>query len=647
MGIFLKISGIIIALIVIVIVAATQLISTDDIVNQVSDKVEQATGRTLSVDGEKKLSVFPSLSIVLNDVRFSNAKYGSRPNMATVDALNIHIPWLSIFSGELSIDKFVIVNPDILLETMADEKVNWQFSMTENSTGKSSTPKKIDEKNADIVLPEGFDVSLGQVEIQGGKLTLVDHKHKTTKIVEQLNLAVLLPSLRQTLTVSGSVRYMAKDFELESKITTPANAINNQPFSVKLALMSDLVNVNYKGEIQKQGQDIKGKLSVAGDSVKDILAWQNMPLKAKEEAFNQFTLASTMHFSNNKLTLNDISVQLDKLVFNGSSSITLTDLIAINANIDLGSLNLNPYIPENTTTKPTTPEDDTKSEPLVWDDTEIDLSALGLVDADIAIKSTELFVREIKLGKNKLDIKLRQGKATIKLLEFQAYQGQGSGTIEVSTNRKPYQISSQFNLVNINAEPLLTDAAGFDKLMGKGKLVWNISTTGLSQKDFINQLDGELSFSFVDGAVKGVNLAAIAKSANSIMTGNLSGVSLDSDFSNAEKTDFAALTGTFKITKGVANTNNISLHNPFIRVSGIGDVDLPQTKLKMHIVTEMVASVEGQAAQETSSGVKIPIKITGPFHKIKIRPDVSAEAKDKLKEKVKDKLKDKLNKLFG
>jgi AsmA protein len=351
-----------------------------------------------------------------------------------------------------------------------------------------------------------------------------------------------------------------------------------------------------------------------------------------------------MHFANSKLSLNGIAMALDKLAFTGSSTITLSEPLMVKADIDLGALNLNPYLPETEQAKV---EKEAKNEPLVWDDSEIDLSSLALINADLAIKSSELRVREIKLGENNLAIKLQKGKATIDLLNFKAYEGEGSGTIQVLANKKPYQVNSKFLLENINAEPLLTDAAGFDKLMGKGQLAWDLSTIGLSQKSFIEQLNGELSFSFVDGAIKGVNLAAVAKSANNIMTGNLAAVSLDSDFSNAEKTDFAALTGTFKITKGLANTNNISLLNPFIRVSGAGDIDLPQTKMKMQIVTEMVASVEGQAAQEASSGIKIPIKISGPFHQIKIRPDVSAEAKDKLKEKVKDKVKDKLKKLFG
>ena len=650
MKIFLKIIVIIIAIMAILIVAATQLVSTEDIVKQVSVKVEESTGRALSVDGEAQLSVFPSLSLELNKVRFANAPNGSKPEMATLEQLNIHIPWLSIFSGELIVDKFVLVNPDIFLETSAKGKANWEFEVAGNNiTDKDVAASESQKKKSGTALPENFDISLGQVEIQGGKLTMINHQNNTTQIIDQLNLAVLLPSLKQTLQVTGSVRYMEKVFELESSVTTLAEAINNQPFTVKLALESELAQVNYEGKIKKQGQDISGKLLISGDSVKQLLQWQNMPLAAKDEAFNQFSLASTMHFVKNKLTLNDIAVELDKLAFTGSSSITLSEPLAVTANLDLGILDLNPYMPASTDTEQTaTKEQSTKeAQPLVWDETELDLSVIGLINADIAIQSSQLLVQDITLGENKLTVKTHNGNATVKLLDFQGYEGQGSGSIIVAANKKPYKITTNFDLEKINAEPLFTDAVGFDKLLGKGQLGWQLSTQGRSQKDFINGLNGKLSFSFIDGAIKGVNLAAIAKSANNIMSGNLAAVSLDRDFSHAEKTDFAALTASFNVVNGVANTDNLSLENPFIRVSGKGDIDLPKTNIKMQILTKMVASVEGQAAQDKSSGVKIPIKISGPFHKIKVRPDVSSEAKEKLKDKAKEKLKGKLNKLFG
>lgn len=648
MNIFLKSFAIIMLIIVLLIVVATQLISTEDIVNQVSTNVEQSTGRVLTVNGEQSLSVFPSLTLALNDVNFSNVAGGSKPNMASINELLIHIPWFSVFSGELAIEKFVINDPNILLEKSVDGSVNWQFSTmanTDHDTEKDTKTSPTNDKP--VTLPDGFDISLGQVEINGGKLTFIDHQSKETKIIDQLDLAITMPSLRQALNLSGSVRYMAQTLELESIITSPAKAINNQPFAVELNLTSALVKLNYQGEVVQQGEELNGKLSLSGDSVKALLNWQNIALVAKDEAFNKFSLSTNMGFANNKLTLNKLKVSLDELEFNGSTAITLSEPLNISSTIDLGILDLNPYLPEPSSEVETTPTDDQVSQPIVWDNTELDLSVLRSINANISIKSSQLLVRDIKLGKNELALMLNKGVADVQLKSFQGYEGNGSGAIKLNANKKPYQITTKFDLANINAEPLLTDAVGFDKLIGKGQLAWDLSTQGISQREFIKQLNGHLDISFIDGAVKGVNLAAIAKSASNIMQGNLSAVSLDSDFSNADKTDFAALTGKFTLTNGVATTDNLSLNNPFIRISGTGDINLPETKVNLQIKSKVVASTQGQAAEATDSGIVIPIKITGPFHDIKIRPDVSSGAKDKVKDKIKDKVKDKLKGLFG
>lgn len=648
MNIFLKSFAIIMLIIVLLIVVATQLISTEDIVNQVSTNVEQSTGRVLTVNGEQSLSVFPSLTLALNDVNFSNVAGGSKPNMASINELLIHIPWFSVFSGELAIEKFVINDPNILLEKSVDGSVNWQFSTMANTNHDTEKDTKTSPTNdKPVTLPDGFDISLGQVEINGGKLTFIDHQSKETKIIDQLDLAITMPSLRQALNLSGSVRYMAQTLELESIITSPAKAINNQPFAVELNLTSALVKLNYQGEVVQQGEELNGKLSLSGDSVKALLNWQNIALVAKDEAFNKFSLSTNMGFANNKLTLNKLKVSLDELEFNGSTAITLSEPLNISSTIDLGILDLNPYLPEPSSEVETTPTDDQVSQPIVWDNTELDLSVLRSLNANISIKSSQLLIRDIKLGKNELALVLNKGVADVHLKSFQGYEGNGSGVIKLNANKKPYQISTKFDLANINAEPLLTDAAGFDKLIGKGQLAWDLSTQGISQREFIKQLNGHLDISFIDGAVKGVNLAAIAKSASNIMQGNLSAVSLDSDFSNADKTDFAALTGKFTLTNGVATTDNLSLNNPFIRISGTGDINLPETKVNLQIKSKVVASTQGQASEATDSGIVIPIKITGPFHDIKIRPDVSSGAKDKLKDKVKDKVKDKLKGLFG
>ena len=97
-----KVIGVILILLIALIVAAPFLIPTDAIFNKVSEQVEQTTGRSLTIQGDKSLSVFPSLKLELNDVHFANMQTGSRPDMASMQQLAIHIPWFSLFQNVFS-----------------------------------------------------------------------------------------------------------------------------------------------------------------------------------------------------------------------------------------------------------------------------------------------------------------------------------------------------------------------------------------------------------------------------------------------------------------------------------------------------------------------------------------------------------------
>ena len=57
-------------------------------------------------------------------------------------------------------------------------------------------------------------------------------------------------------------------------------------------------------------------------------------------------LRTNIGFANNKLTLDQLIVSLDALEFKGTTSIALTTPLNITSKIDLGLLDLNPYLPE-------------------------------------------------------------------------------------------------------------------------------------------------------------------------------------------------------------------------------------------------------------------------------------------------------------
>ena len=652
----LKIFGVILLLCIALIVAAPFLIPTDTIFNKVSEEVQKTTGRTLTINGDKTLSVFPALKLELNDVHFANMQTGSRADMASMQQLAVHIPWFSLFGGEFKLDKFVINEPDILLETDKNGKANWQLF-----DAVAEQPTEQTEPGEAIKLPASFDIELGEVAIYGGTFTYLDGQTGAKQQISDLELAILLPSLRKTLEVKGGVTYMQERFELDVKLDTPAKAIEGQAFNVSQNLDSRLVELTFNGSIAKQGQDIKGQLALNGESVKNIAKWQGVDLNAKDNAFNAFSVNGKMHLLGEKFNLEELTATLDELQIKGKSEISLGNRLAINANVDLGMLDLNPYLPDAVAKKEQPTEGDSKpAEPIVWDDTQIDLSALKAQDANVVIRSSGLIANDIKLGANQFTVALNKGVAKLSLDSFSAYEGAGKGVITIDAQNAPYKIATNFNLTDINAQPLLTDATGFDKVLGRGSLNWNLSTAGQSQKSFIDALNGKLAFEFADGAVKGANIAEMVRKGKEIISGNFGAASegLDTGFEEAEQTDFSALTGSFNFIKGVGRNTDLSLISPLIRISGEGDVDLPLTKVDYRLVTGIVDSIEGQGTTDDSTGFKIPLRIKGPFHDVAIKLDVSNalkdeakkkldDAKEKAKEKAKDKVKDKLKGLFG
>ena len=90
----------------------------------------------------------------------------------------------------------------------------------------------------------------------------------------------------------------------------------------------------------------------------------------------------------------------------------------------------------------------------------------------------------------------------------------------------------------------------------------------------------------------------------------------------AEKTDFATLGASFKIAKGQAQTADLRLAGPLVRMTGAGTVDLPGKTLKFRVDPQLVASLEGQGGKTDLQGLGVPIMIAGPWAKPSIYPDI-------------------------
>ena len=125
-----KATKIILALVAIIValaLAAPFFIPTDVYKTQIIAAVERSTGRTLTIEGDISLKLFPTAEFVAEDVTLSNAQGATDPLMAEMEALTIGVNTMGLLSRNIEITKFILRKPTLSLEVMKSEKANWEF----------------------------------------------------------------------------------------------------------------------------------------------------------------------------------------------------------------------------------------------------------------------------------------------------------------------------------------------------------------------------------------------------------------------------------------------------------------------------------------------------------------------------------------
>ncbi|WP_375595431.1 AsmA family protein [Algihabitans albus] len=117
-----------VALIVTALVGGYIYLSTLDFETlkaQLQGEVEKATGRQLTIDGPLDLAIGLQPAVAVDQVALSNADWGSRPQMVTLERFELELDLLSLLTGEVQVNRVVLVRPDILLETDPAGAGNW------------------------------------------------------------------------------------------------------------------------------------------------------------------------------------------------------------------------------------------------------------------------------------------------------------------------------------------------------------------------------------------------------------------------------------------------------------------------------------------------------------------------------------------
>jgi AsmA protein len=176
----------------------------------------------------------------------------------------------------------------------------------------------------------------------------------------------------------------------------------------------------------------------------------------------------------------------------------------------------------------------------------------------------------------------------------------------------------------LQALPFLTAAAGFQRLRGTAQAELSLQTQGRTQRQLVQNLSGTGRTAFHNGAIVGINLAALVRNVASAYQGGGIG--------GARETDFAELSGSFNVRNGVLTNDDLWLQAPVLRVAGRGQVNLPARTLDYRLDPKAAQTLEGQGGSREVAGLLVPVIIKGPWNAPTIAPDLTGVAQRALED---------------
>ena len=243
--------GVLFALLVTAILVMPSLVPASVYKNKIEQQISDSLGRKITINGDVKLSVFPTLSANANVVTIDNADNFSQRPFATMERLKAKVKLMPLLKKQVEITEFILIKPKFSLEKLKTGETNWTFTSKNTSKNKStiatkpSTPTifKRDGRYTDA------QMSLGVFQLTNGEIDYTDHAKNTHHVFKSVNLRITMPGMDKTVTAKGELIFNNIPMTIDTRLDTPKAFLSAQaaPFFVKLK--SELIKFNRRRKI--------------------------------------------------------------------------------------------------------------------------------------------------------------------------------------------------------------------------------------------------------------------------------------------------------------------------------------------------------------------------------------------------------------
>ncbi|RJP74637.1 MAG: AsmA family protein [Candidatus Abyssobacteria bacterium SURF_17] len=487
-------------LISVVLVAVYVVLSRYDY-NKLKPMVTQAvmdsTGRKLELTGDIKLDFGLRPALYVEGVSFENALWGSRPQLATAEQIEVQVALLPLLRKKIDAKRVVLIKPDILIETNESGESNLSFAKTAPS-GEAKKAKTQAE------LPK---LRIDEVRIEDGHFVYKDGQSKKTYEVVLATFTAVPSRKRGTVEIDARGAYNKTDFETSGSVGTIAKLLDaKQKWPVHLEIMSGDTSIALEGSIRDvmKAKGIDMSVAMKGQSTQEIA---RLTGAAAFPELGQYTAQLTLTDPRDKTyALSDLRIVLGENDLTGSGQINLAASPPfISATFESQKLDLRPLLGGETETDAQAEHKPRKEK--VFSDKPLPLTALDDIDAHATVKVGQVLLPTLALNELAAEIELDGGHLKMKPLKATVGGGSFEGALDLRAGSKVADVAFDLDVERMNLGQMLeafdsTDVADGTvnadiELTGNGDSVAAIMA-GLDGKTVVVMGEGRINNGYLD-----------------------------------------------------------------------------------------------------------------------------------------------------
>jgi AsmA protein len=600
---FLGIAAAILGVLVLILIALPFLIPMESYRGPIADAASSATGRMVSIDGDLRLTIYPELGVSVGSVSLANAPGAREPQMINVDNLVVGVRVLPLLSGRVEVARIVLDQPVIHLEMSADGTANWVIS------GNAASQDQTETGGSPTIADRINDFGIEELRINNGLITYYDSMTDTSAALEDVDVALAMPSMDLPMNMEGALTYNGERLEMDADIARPRALLEAASTAAQIALASNVLNADFDGNIAASGET-SGSVHMNIPSLRMLSSWSGNPLPPGDN-LGALELQADVAAGLDRVSFSGLRMTLDGMTITGDLSIDSSNpTLTLNGGMAIDRLDFNNYLTASGTDARTANAGGGAA------DAPLQLDLLKAVNADLTLAVGTLLFQNMTVEQAAMGARLDNGLLNAELREMSLYGGSGSGTLVINAREATPSFSHTLNISGTDVQAFLTDFMNIDRVTGTGTFNLDLTTRGSTQNEIVNALAGSGNIDFQNGALRGVDLVAVASTIENIV--NTGGIgALTSGQSTTEFTEFG---GSFIVQNGIANNDDFLMINPVVRVMGNGELNLAAQTLDFYLEPQPVAS--GNVGGVDISNIGVPFRVHGPWSDLSYTPDL-------------------------